>query len=370
MLTKVWSVEVGDGLASPVVAGDRIYLHSRRGDDEVVSAFALASGKLLWSDSYRSPFSVEPQAGSHGPYATPAVNGGILYAFGINEVLSAYDSASGKLLWRKDWGTEYKVPYPAFGASASPLVTDGLSIVHVGGEGKGALVALDAKTGEPRWKAEGKGPSYGSAVTATFDGVRQVITQTESTVIGVELETGKQLWEIPWGVPGHNAILTPVIHGDRFILSAGDTDVQSIRPFRKDGAWKTETLWSNREGTISMSSPVLSDGRLYGFSPRQRGTVYSLDPATGKLHWSSPGGMGENATLVAAGEYLFILLQTADLFVAKTGGDAWTPVARFDVADSAIYASPVLVGDRILVRDTNRLILWSLAGWGVTFSGP
>ena len=365
MLTKVWSVEVGSGFASPVVMGDRVYLHSRRGDDEVVSAFALASGKLLWNDSYRSPFP-DPQGGVHGPYATPAVDGGIVYAFGINEVLSAYDTASGKLLWRKDWGTEYKVPHPAFGASASPLVVDGLSIVHVGGEGKGALVALDAKTGEPRWKVEGKGPSYGSAVTATFDGVRQVVTQTESTVIGVELQTGKPLWEIPWGVPGRNAILTPVIHGDRFILSGGDTDVQSIRPFKKDGAWTTETLWSNREGTMPMSSPVLSDGRLYGVSSRQKGTVFSLDPATGKLHWSSPGGMGESAALVAAGEYLFILLESADLLVTKKGGDAWTPVARFNLADSVVYSYPVLVGDRILVRDKSRLTLWSLGGWGAS----
>jgi outer membrane protein assembly factor BamB len=363
MLTKVWSVEVGDGFASPVVVGDRVYLHSRRGDDEVVSAFALASGSLLWSDSYRSPFTVKPELGSYGPYATPAVDSGIIYAFGMNEVLSAYDTASGKLLWRKDWEKEYKVPHPYFGTSASPLVADGLSIVYVGGEGKGALVALDAKTGEPRWKVEGEGPSYGSAMTATFDGVRQVVTQTESTLIGVELATGKRLWELPWRVAGKNTTQTPVIHGDRFILSALDTDVQAIRPFRKEGAWTAETVWSNREGTMFMSSPVLSDGRLYGFSTRQKGTVYSLDPATGKLHWSSPGGMGESAALVAAGDYLFVLLETADLFVAKKGGDAWTPVARFNVADSETHAYPVILGDRILVKDRNRLTLWSLAGW-------
>jgi outer membrane protein assembly factor BamB len=369
MLTKVWSVKAGDGLASPVVVGDRVYLHTRQGDNEVVSAFALASGQLLWSDSYRSPFTVEPQLGSYGPYATPAVDGGRLYTFGMNEVLSAYDTASGKLLWRKDWGTEYKVPHPDFGAAAAPLVADGLSIVHVGGRGKGALVALDAKTGEPRWKVEGDGPSYAATITATFDGVRQVIAQSESILFGVELATGKRLWELPWRSPSGNTILTPVIDGDRFILSTQDTDVQSIRPFKKDGAWTTETVWSSRDGKMFMSSPVLSDGRLYGFSTRQKGTVYSLDPATGKLLWSSPGAMGENAMMVAAGEYLFVLLDTADLYVARKGGEAWAPVARFHVADSATYTYPVILGDRILIRDRYGLTLWSLEGWGFSLHG-
>lgn len=363
-LGKVWSVAVGDGVASPVVVGDRVYVHSRRGDNEVVSAFALGSGKLLWSDSYRSPFAVAPEASAYGggPFATPTWHDGRLYAFGMNEVLSAYDAASGKLLWRKDWGQEFKVPHPHYGASAAPLLTDGLCIVSVGGEGKGALVALDAKTGKMRWRLDGEAPAYGAAMAAVFGGVPQVVTQMQYSLIGVELATGKQLWYLPWRVPYENTILTPVIHGDRFILSAMDTDVQAIRPFRKDGAWTTEKVWSNREGAMKMSSPVLSDGRLYGFASRQRGSVYSLDPATGKILWTSPGGLGEIAALVAAGDYLFVLLETADLLVAKKGGKAWAPVARFDVADSPTYAYPVILGDRILVKDRERLTLWSLAG--------
>ncbi len=101
-LHKLWSVEVGGGLASPIVAGDHAYVHSRRGDEETVSAFELATGKLLWRDTYLSPFQLSSDASVYGagPYATPTHHQGRLYTFGMNEVLSAYDAASGKLLWR------------------------------------------------------------------------------------------------------------------------------------------------------------------------------------------------------------------------------------------------------------------------------
>src|SRR5258705_9887864 len=40
-LTKIWSVPVGEGHSNPVVAGDRVYLHSREADQEVVRALRL-----------------------------------------------------------------------------------------------------------------------------------------------------------------------------------------------------------------------------------------------------------------------------------------------------------------------------------------
>lgn len=364
-LAKVWSVEVGGGLASPVVAGDRAYVLSRRGDEEIVSAFELGTGKLLWRDTYRSPFQVTPEASPYGagPYATPTFQGGRLYTFGMNEVLSAYDAANGKLLWRRDWSQEFEIPHPGYGASAAPLLVDGQCIVYVGGPEKGALVSLDAATGERRWRLDGEAPPYGAPMAAEFGGVRQVVTQTQHSLIGVELATGKQLWHRPWRVPYENVILTPIIQKDRLILSALDTDLQAIQVTKGADGWKTGTAWSTREGTAFMTSPVLSDGRLYSFSTLRKGSIYSLDAATGKVHWSSPGGLGENASLVSAGDYLLVLLDTADLLVAKKGGTAWTQVARFnDLADSATYAHPAILGDRILIKDKDRLTLWSLKG--------
>jgi outer membrane protein assembly factor BamB len=355
-------VDVGKGHASPIVVGDRVYLLSRQGENEVVSAFELATGKVLWKDTYPAAFSPAPEARSHGsgPFATPTLHDGRLYTFGINEILSAYDAKSGKLLWRNDYGREYATPRPYYGTSASPLLVDGQCIVQVGGPGKGALVALDAKTGQVRWKQEGDGPGYGSPVIAEFSGVRQIVTPAQQNLVGTELATGKLLWQMPFKVPYDQNIITPVVMGDVFITSGEDTDLQAIRVAKKDGRWTTEKVWSTRPAMLYMSSPVLSGGLLYGFSAARQGYAFALDPKTGEICWKTEGNEGDSASVVAAGDFVFFLGNDAVLRVVQKTGEAYKPVARYTVADGATWAQPVVMDGRILVKDADRLILWTL----------
>ncbi|PYV15990.1 MAG: serine/threonine protein kinase, partial [Acidobacteria bacterium] len=104
-LTRRWQVTVGLGHSSPVVAGRRVYLHSRQGEDEVVSSFELETGKLVWADRYPASYQVNPAAAFHGkgPKSTPAASDGRLFTLGISGILSCYDLQTGKLAWRKDF---------------------------------------------------------------------------------------------------------------------------------------------------------------------------------------------------------------------------------------------------------------------------
>ncbi|HYO16929.1 MAG TPA: PQQ-binding-like beta-propeller repeat protein [Thermoanaerobaculia bacterium] len=362
-LGKVWSVEVGGGHSSPVVAGGRIFLHSRQGDDEVVSALDLASGKVLWRDSYPASFKPAPEAQRHGqgPFSTPTFHDGRLYAFGVNGILSAYDAASGKLAWRRDFGKDFPTPRPYYGTSLSPLLTDGLCIVYAGGPGKGALFALDAKTGGVKWRLDGDGSGYGSPVVATFGGVRQVIVPTQQAILGASLADGKLLWQMPFKIPYDQNILTPVVFEDTLIVSGEDTDAQAIRVAKRDGKWATEKVWSNRPSMMYMSSPVLSGGLLYGFATTRKGHLFSLNPKTGEVRWATQGGEGDHASLVAAGDVLFVLGSNAELDVVQRTGEGYKRLARYTVADSPTWAYPVVLDGRLLVKDANRLTLWSLS---------
>src|SRR5437773_12581752 len=77
-LTQKWKVEVGTGYATPLVVGNRIYLFSRQGDDEVMSALDPASGKVIWRTAYPVAVTMHPAATKHGPgpKSTPVFAGG------------------------------------------------------------------------------------------------------------------------------------------------------------------------------------------------------------------------------------------------------------------------------------------------------
>src|SRR5262245_28933263 len=108
-LTRKWQATVGAGHSSPVVVGERAYLHSRQAEDEVVTAFDLATGKVLWSDRYSAPYTMNPAATGHGkgPKSTPVASGGRLFTLGISGILSCYDAATGRVVWRHDHAAEF-----------------------------------------------------------------------------------------------------------------------------------------------------------------------------------------------------------------------------------------------------------------------
>jgi len=151
-LKQIWKVSVGVGHSSPLVIGARVYLHSRQAENEVAAAYDLDTGKTIWQDSYPVAYTMNQAAAGHGkgPKSTPVYSNGKLYTLGITGVLSCYDTANGKPLWRKDFAKQFKSTSPVYGAAASPIIDRGLLIAHVGGADGGALKALDAKSGEEK----------------------------------------------------------------------------------------------------------------------------------------------------------------------------------------------------------------------------
>ena len=101
-LTKKWQTKVGFGHSSPVVSGNRIVIHTRQANREVVTAYDLESGKQLWQDAVDVPYTMNPAATAHGPgpKSTPAIAGGRVFTMGVTGIFSAHDLATGRLLWR------------------------------------------------------------------------------------------------------------------------------------------------------------------------------------------------------------------------------------------------------------------------------
>jgi outer membrane protein assembly factor BamB len=352
-------VEVGVGHSSPVVAAGKVFHFSRQGEDEVLEAFDAASGRRLFRQAHPAPYSMNFAAFSHGkgPKSTPVVADGRVFTLGIGGILTAYDAASGRVLWRKDFAGQYPQRYPTYGAAQSPAVDGTRVIVHVGGPGKGALTAFDAASGRETWTWAGDGPAYASPIVAEIGGQRQVVTFTESMLVGVAAESGQLLWKMPFSTSYDQNAVTPIVNGDVVIFSGLDHPVKAVKVVRRGAAWAAAPLWENAEVASYMSTPVLVGGRLFGLSHRKKGQLYCLDAATGRTVWLAEGRQGENASLVAAGGAVLALTTEGELLVVDPAAPAFSVLRRYTVADNAIWAHLAVTDDGVLVKDEKTLRL-------------
>lgn len=361
-LKRQWKVEVGQGHASPVVAGDRAFLFTREGENEVVRALRLRDGQPVWSRSYPAPYKMNHWARSHGkgPKSTPVVAAGRLTTLGISGILSCWDAQSGKRLWQHEFSDSYPQTAPLYGTAMSPMVEGRLVIAHVGGHDQGALRAFDLATGRPQWSWSGDGPGYASPIGVTLGGVRQVITQSQRANLGVSPSDGSVLWKMPFSTDYDQNVVTPVLAGQLVIFSGLNKGTIAYRLEQRGGKWTPKEVWHNADVPMYLSSPVVVGSRLVGLSHREKGQFFCLDVSTGKTLWTSEGRMCENAALLTAGNAVLALTTNAEWIVFRPDADRFRAMARYKVADTPVWAHPAVWGRRILIKDRSSLALWTL----------
>ncbi len=357
-LTRRWEVSVGAGHSSPVVSGDRVVIFTRQGEREVIAAHDLETGKQIWQDGYDAPYTMNPAARGHGPgpKATPVIANDRVFTLGISGVLAAHDLATGTLLWRTDPSSTL----PLYGAAMSPVVDGTRVIAHVGGHDAGALTAFDAATGKVAWRWTGSGPGYGSPMVATLAGTRQIVTQTQNLMVGVDIADGRLLWQVPNRTNYDQNCVTPLIVGDLVIYSGLETPTIAMRVSRKGSTFTTQPVWRNEAVSLYMSSPAATEEAVYGLSHRNRGQFFALDLASGKTLWTTRGREGDNASIVRAGTWLLLFTTNAEMIIARATPARWEEVKRYTIADSAVWAHPAVLGNQIVVKDVDKLILWTL----------
>src|SRR5262249_36935635 len=243
----------------------------------------------------------------------------------------------------------------------SPLVEQGNLIVYLGDDIKGgSMFALDPLTGKERWKWTGEGPGYGSPIVVDIDGTRQIVTMTDKSVIGVEAKTGKLLWGLAWPDEWNENIVTPIQYKNLLIFSGVRKGTMGVQVGNSGGEWATKQVWHNPEIAMYMNSPVLDGDHLFGMSAKRKGQYFCLEPATGKVLWTTEGREGFNASILNAKDVLLILNSDAGLIVAKKSAERFEQLAKYSVADSPTYAYPLMIGRRILVKDDASIAMWSL----------
>jgi len=359
-LRLLFQVEVGEGHASPVVWGDRVLVFTRVGDDEVVRALDSLSGRQVWQDSYRAPYSEDPAAVAHGkgPKSTPTVHEGRVYVHGMSSVLTCYDAATGKIHWRHDLLKEYMASGPQYGTAASPLVVGEVVVVPVGDQKEGHLMAFDRQNGKVRWKTPCDGPAYGSPVIGELAGGKQIVTLTRNTLLAVEPGQGRLLWQVRYRTAYEQNCLTPLlIAGDRVIVSGYMRPTVAYRITRTGASYRVAEQWQSDRLKMYMSSPILVQDHLIGLD--QSGKLVCMEAKSGTVRWTG-GDFGEYASLIHAGGQVLVCDEGGELVVLAADPAAYRELARLRLSEEPVWAHLAIVPGRLFVKSRTRLTAYEL----------
>lgn len=362
-LQQGWRVEVGEGYSTPLVVGDRISQHARQGGDEVLWCLERQTGKPIWRTSMPVEFVAGRNGERHGlgPKSTPAYADGRVFTLSITGVLSAWSAEDGERLWTRNFRENFKVSHPYWGTATSPVVDGGRVFAHTGSCEDGALFCIDTKTGKDVWVRKEEANCYSSPRIETIDGVRQLVEFNHDGLCGIDVRNGELLWKYSYPHRGNNQNTpTPVRYENMFVIGGEDRRTFGVRVGKNADGWTVKRVWQHREAVLEMSSPVVHDGLVYGFSVLKTGQFFCLDPVSGDMKWVGTPRMGENAQLLSLPENILTLTNEGSCRILRASGEEFGLVRTYQVAEDHTWAAPALVGDMLLIKERKHLSVWGV----------
>src|SRR5436190_2995245 len=93
----IWRLRIGEGFASPIVAGGKVFYFDNQAGKETLHALNPENGDELWRTAVDDTF--QDEQGPPGPRCTPVKDGDRVYAQSGKGELQCLSVAGGKRLW-------------------------------------------------------------------------------------------------------------------------------------------------------------------------------------------------------------------------------------------------------------------------------
>lgn len=151
---------------------------------------------------------------------------------------------------------------------------------------------------------------------------------------------------------------TPTINGDRILLGGENRGIHSFEPELTDNGWHVTENWHQPKVALDMSTAVLNNGLLYGFSHYNSGQLFCLNPDHGEIKWQSRGRSGQNVTFLSIPGHILALINDGELKIFSATGTDTKEVASYRVSKSPTWAPPVVLSDGFLIKDREFLTRW------------
>jgi len=388
----LWEYDL-KGRGTPVIAGNKVYGLGYRGDgpdlQEVFYCLDAETGKVIFEKEYSDFLSdiIYNRYSIGSPTIDPET--GKIYVMTSPGLFMCF-SPEGELLWKHSLLEKLgRMTFPN-GRTGAPVISEGLVIIHgimsnwgKQGPPRNRFYGFEKDTGKLVWAATpGLGPpflkdsSFSTPVLAQQGDQHVLYCGIGSgAVVCINARTGELIWRFQMAVGGVNSSV--LVHGDNFIAIHGKENLDSSKVGRmvainrmakpgevnaKGGAaplGKDAEVWRN-DVSMFTSSPVLVDDRVYQVATN--GVLHCVDAKTGKILWHKKLANTQiHASPAYADGKLFIPMADGIFWVLKPGDDGAEELSKVELEGTCL-GQPAIWNGKIYVHTTAKLYCFGTKG--------
>lgn len=354
-----WRVALpGVGHSSPVVWGEKVFITSC--DEKAGKFYVLClnadDGGIRWQKEYPLTPHAKHNLNSLAS-STPTVDADHVYVCRTESARVTLFALThdGKLVWEKDLG-----PFAAnHGSGTSPMLHEGMVVFANEHSGESFLIAVDAKTGDTRWKRPrtSDGGSYSTpCVYQPEQGGSQLIFNSEGHGIsGLAPDTGKVIWEFEKAFD-KRSVSSPYVAGELIIGSCGSGGggnyVVAVRPGDPARGIKPQRAYEVRRSAPYVPTSICVGDWLYLWS--DGGIVSRVNAITGEVKWQERVGGNFYGSPVCVDGRLFCASTTGEMVVVAVS-DKFEVLARNPLGELA-HSTPAVSGGRMYIHTSGHLV--------------
>ena len=259
-------------------------------------------------------------------------------------------STAGDVLWRT------RFPYISqHGNGGSPILHDGRLVVSIDGYDTAYLVAVDARTGEERWRSTRRDPvsqAYSTPILIRVGDRDQIVNVSAFRTTGHDPETGREIWRVRY--PNGFSNVPRPIYGHGLVYLSTGFQTPTLLAVRADGdgdVTRSHIAWRLRRGAPLTPSPILVGDELYVVT--DFGIATCVDALTGDIHWQQRLGGNHSASPVFVGGRIYFQNEEGVTTVLAPGPE-FRVLARNRI-DGYTLASMAVSDDALFIRTDTHL---------------
>jgi len=336
----IWKAQAGKGFSSFAVSNGKVITLGNDKETDTIFCWEAATGKELWKHAYACPLAALAHEG--GPYATPVIDNHHVYSLSKAGHYFCLNLETGKPLWSGAFPPPLtnKVDYKVWwGFAGSPVVMQDKVVFSVGS----ACVALDKNTGVKLWDNGPGRPGYSTPVEFGYHGKKCFAFLGGHEVIGVETEKGNVLWRVPWRTEWDQNAPDVIVSSNQMFVCSGHNVGCALFDL---GSESPKEIWRNKNLICELSTPVLWNGNLYGYSQSH---LTCVSWSSGERKWTVDDS--NKGSLILVGDKLVALEEDGLLRIVQAVDSGYKPVAQAKILDGRCWTQPVVANGLLYARN-------------------